>query len=206
MSDSDEGILFAVKPITVFDCMTFLQATARPDGPAAACLRLVEEGRATLVVSEDILREVGEVLGRPKVRRKNPRLTDESVQAFLGQVRKLSPLRGNVPAAFRYTRDPKDEPYLNLAIYAKAAFIVTRDKDLLDLMDEGNADGKEFRTLVPSIQVLRPPDFLREIRSSEARKEASTANSLASGSDFEAPQNDSGAPPSNPPGSEPNLP
>ena len=40
----------------------------------------------------------------------------------------------NIKRRFGYPRDPDDEPYLNLAIKAKADFIVTRDKDLLDLM------------------------------------------------------------------------
>jgi hypothetical protein len=58
------------RPGAVFDCMTFLQATARPSGPAAACLRLVDTGALTLFVSADLLREVEDVLSRRRCGRR----------------------------------------------------------------------------------------------------------------------------------------
>jgi predicted nucleic acid-binding protein len=41
-----------------------------------------------------------------------------------------------VPRVFEYPRDPNDEPYINLAIPARAKYLVSRDKDLLDLMSD----------------------------------------------------------------------
>jgi hypothetical protein len=41
-----------------------------------------------------------------------------------------------------------------------SSYIVTRDNDLLDLMKEGNADGRSLKALQPSLTVLAPPDFL----------------------------------------------
>jgi predicted nucleic acid-binding protein len=38
----------------VFDCNILLQAIARKTGPAAACLRLAEEGLVQLLLSEEI--------------------------------------------------------------------------------------------------------------------------------------------------------
>lgn len=162
---SDREAPPAPKSIAVFDCMTFLQAVARAEGPAAACFRFVEEGHVRLVVSADILREVRDVLGRPKIRRRNPKLTDEVVAAFLVRVTELANLEENILAAFTYNRDPKDEPYLNLAIATKAEYVVSRDKDLLDLMSDENTEGQKLRTLIPGIKVLTPPDFLHEMRS-----------------------------------------
>lgn len=66
-------------PIAVFDCMLYLQSTISPSGPAAACLRRVEEGHVRLVVSFDILKEIRDVLSRPKIRQRNTELTDELV-------------------------------------------------------------------------------------------------------------------------------
>jgi hypothetical protein len=60
--------------------MVFLQATARPSGPAGRLLLdFVEGGQLTLFVSDTIVEEVRDVLGRPRVRAKNPAITDEAV-------------------------------------------------------------------------------------------------------------------------------
>ncbi len=41
-----------IRPRVVFDCMIFLQAAARPMGPAASLLELVEVGALELLVSD----------------------------------------------------------------------------------------------------------------------------------------------------------
>ncbi len=161
MSSGEES----TPPVAVFDCMTFLQATASPAGPAAACFRLVEDGRVRLVTSADILREVRDVLSRPKVRARNRRLTDEVVTAFLQRLVELAPPRADVPSSLRYPRDPKDEPYLNLALVEKAAFLVSRDNDLLDLMRDDSPDGQALRAVAPGLRVVTPPEFLTVVRS-----------------------------------------
>src|SRR5947209_5655053 len=105
--------------------MLFLQAAARPTGPAAACLRLLEAGAITLFVSDDILGEVTDVLSRPNVRRKNPLLTDQAVEQFLERLTQVACRIEPIPREFTYARDPKDEPYLNLAIAAGAKYLAT---------------------------------------------------------------------------------
>ena len=62
-------------------------------------------------------------------------------------------------------RDPKDEPYVNLAIERAARFIVSRDADLLDLMED-----EMFRKRYPGITVLDPVAFLTEVRTEVARE------------------------------------
>ena len=48
----------------VFDCNVLLQATARNNSPASACLRLAESGAIKLFVSEETLFELEEILNR----------------------------------------------------------------------------------------------------------------------------------------------
>jgi predicted nucleic acid-binding protein len=62
----------------------------------------------------------------------------------------------DVPKAFTLERDPKDEPYINLAIAAAAQYLVTWDKDLLDL-----AGNELFRQAYPNLTILDPPTLLR---------------------------------------------
>jgi putative PIN family toxin of toxin-antitoxin system len=141
----------------VFDCMVYLQATARPDGPAARLVvDFVETGCLTLFTSEAILAEVHDVLSRPKIRAKNPAITDETVDAVCARIRKIAQHIDPVPISFSLPRDPDDEPYLNLAIEARANCLVTRDRDMLDLMRD-----PAFRARYPFLWILDPVALLQ---------------------------------------------
>jgi predicted nucleic acid-binding protein len=61
-----------------------------------------------------------------------------------------------VPEVFKLERDPKDERYLNLALASSASYLVTWDRDLLDLMDD-----EAFRLQFPQLTILEPPALLR---------------------------------------------
>ena len=155
----------------VFDCNILLQAVTRKAGPAAACLRLAEEGFVQLRLSEEILGELLEVLNRPKIRARYPELTDEIVDDFLKRLRSTAEVASEVPKRFGYPRDVDDEPYLNLAIEAEANYLVSRDKDLLDLMTGYDDECKEFRQRFRSVSVIEPIDFLKEVRRNQAKVE-----------------------------------
>jgi predicted nucleic acid-binding protein len=73
----------------------------------------------------------------------------------------------NVPTQFELPRDPADEPYLNLAIEAEARFLVTRDRDLLDLMRWDTKEGRDFQSRFRELKILDPVAFLKEIEASE---------------------------------------
>ena len=106
-------------PGVVFDTMILYQATANLAGPAAELLRQLEAGRFVLYVSDKILDEARDVLSRPKLRAKNPRVTDETVRETFDLLDRLARTVSNVPSLFSLPRDPDDEPYLNLAIAAR---------------------------------------------------------------------------------------
>lgn len=147
----------------VFDCMVFLQSAMRTTGPAAACFRLVDQKVIELCVSVDLLDEVKDVLNRPVLTRRFKLLTPENVTNFMAEVERKATLIANVGSVFSYARDPKDERYVNLAVAAGARYLVSRDKDLLDLMNEGRPEGKDFRERFPGLIVLDPATFLRAL-------------------------------------------
>ncbi len=155
----------APPPRVVFDCMVYLQATVNASGPAAALRRLVDHNEVALFVSHDILEEVREVLSRPKIRQRNPAITDERVDALLRRVADKATLLNDVRRHFTYACDPKDEKYLNLAIEAAAAYLVSRDKDLLDLMTDTADECEDFRRRFGALTVIEPVEFLRTVRS-----------------------------------------
>jgi predicted nucleic acid-binding protein len=61
--------------------------------------------------------------------------------------------------------------YLNLAIAAKAAFLVSRDRDLLDLMTGHDAESKQFRQRFRFLKVMEPGDFLKEVEKAREKKQ-----------------------------------
>ena len=148
----------------VFDCMIFLQGTARRESPAGACLLLVELEAIELCISEAIVSEVRDVLTRPRVRQMFPSLSDELVERFLVALGKRALTILDVPRVFLSERDPKDEPYINLAIAAGAIHLVSRDTDILDLANPDVPDGVRLRLHAPRLQILDPVSFLAEMR------------------------------------------
>jgi putative PIN family toxin of toxin-antitoxin system len=146
--------------------MVFLQAATNRNGPAAACLHLVDDGYAQLFISATILEETRDVLGRPKIRKNFPAITDQDVLDFIEHISAKAKLIEEIPAVYELPRDPDDAPYVNLAAAASASFLVTRDKDLLSLMDD-----KAFCEQFPTLSIIGPKKFLdhvRSIRSEEA--------------------------------------
>jgi predicted nucleic acid-binding protein len=69
-----------------------------------------------------------------------------------------------VPRLFQFERDPKDEPYINLAITTNAGFLVSRDTGILDLAANPGPDGERLRHRAPNLRILDPVAFLAEIR------------------------------------------
>jgi uncharacterized protein len=143
----------------VLDCMVFFQAASRPAGPSARLLiEFVEGGHLTLYVSDAILVEVRDVLGRPLIRAKNLTITDERVEDFFRRVDQVAQKIDDVPASYSLPRDPDDEPYLNLALATNADYLVTWDKDLLELMRD-----EEFCSQYPQLTILNPVALLQAL-------------------------------------------
>src|SRR5688500_2461602 len=140
--------------------MVFLQGAAKSEGPAGACLKLAEEGAVTLCLSQEVLDEVREVLLRPKIQRKFPSLTSDRVDAFLDALRKIAKWTDPVPQTATILRDPDDAPYLNLAIFAEASYLVTRDNATLDLMQDA-----KFTAQFPRLKIIDTVTFLAALAS-----------------------------------------
>lgn len=144
--------------------MIFLQAAARPMGPAAALLELVEIGALDLLVSDVCIEELREVLTRPSLQRKFPSLTISAVRDFLDRIQACSVYSVNIANVFVLDRDPKDAKYVDLAIATKADFLVTRDKDLLDLREQGSLLMQIFEKLEWECKIVDPFEMLSFLR------------------------------------------
>jgi putative PIN family toxin of toxin-antitoxin system len=150
-------------PHVIFDCNVFVQAIANEESAAARALDLLDEDAITLFISDAVLSEIQDVLSRPHIRQLMPNITDERVDALLRRLERKAIHIKNVPEEFRYERDPKDERYVNLAIITDARYLVSKDKDLLDLVNPSIKGSESFRTRYPMLKILKPPDFMKEI-------------------------------------------
>lgn len=144
----------------VFDCMVYVQATVSEKSPAAALLRHVESGAITVYLSREVVEEVKDVLSRPKLRAKMPNINDVTVDALFKRLGRIAVFVRPIPKVFTYTRDPKDEKYINLAVAADAQYIASRDTDLLDLMTGHTDECKEFRQRFRPLKVVDPVTLL----------------------------------------------
>ena len=146
----------------VFDYMVFLQAATSDQGPAFACLSLVEAGDVALSVSGPILAEVKDVLMRPEIQAKFTSLTPERVDLFLQKIAILAAVVADVPDAGYPLRDADDLPYLNLAVATSAGYLVSWDKDLRDLMQQALFTGR-----FAHLQIVDPVKFLQTVRATK---------------------------------------
>ena len=85
-------------------------------------------GRFKIAVSDEIMAELADVAARPRIRRF---LDVETFEQFVAWLKKWA-LFVTPAADFPRCRDPKDDMIIATATAARADFIVTTDRDLLD--------------------------------------------------------------------------
>ncbi len=120
------------------------------------------------MTSPETVGELRDLLARPNIWKKLPHLTDEVANEFIAEIDRVGTSLFGVPRVFEYPRDPKDEPYINLAIAARADYLTSRDKDLLDLMQDTNFTGR-----FPGIRILDPAALLRDLENRQKSEDTS---------------------------------
>jgi putative PIN family toxin of toxin-antitoxin system len=147
----------------VFDCNVYAQALINPRGPAGGSVAAAQWGRVTLFISDYILQEIRELPAKlpPKLD-----VTSDRVERMIIELAKFARLIESVPEDFQYSRDTDDAHYVNLAIVTKSFLVVSRDRDLLELMSIGNAEGQHLLARYPDFRVVTPPQFLRILETS----------------------------------------
>ena len=159
----------ADRPRVVLDCNVLVQAISNDAGPSGQAIRLLYQNRINVFVSRAVMKELRSVLQYPTVREKLPGIDDERIEFVLGHLAFRATRLRQVPHVFDYSRAPQDEPYIDLAVAAKADFLVSRDKDILTLATDHTLFGKQFRQRYPRLKILNPVAFLEAMASWSAR-------------------------------------
>jgi putative PIN family toxin of toxin-antitoxin system len=133
----------------VLDTNVIVSATLIRGGNEDRILRAWQRGMFDLVLSHEIIEELARALSYDKLR-KSRWITDEDTLELLETLAHSSVL---VPGRVKVkaSRDPADDKFLAAALEGEAAFVVTGDRDLLDLM--------HYR----EIRIVRPARFLQII-------------------------------------------
>ncbi len=130
------------KDKVVFDTNILLSLLIRGGFPTL--FKLIETGQISFLLSIELIDEFIEVSERPKFQKYFSRLDRDSILSYLLKNGDLI----EVISKPLDCRDPKDNFLLGLAIDGKATYLVTGDKDLLEL--------NPYR----SIEIRKLTDFL----------------------------------------------
>lgn len=144
----------------VFDCNIFWRIFFSATGIGNRCWELVTSEQVELFISREVLDEVRDVLTRPETRSRFAKATPENVDIFIEEIIENATFVTSVEKKFEYSRDPKDEPYINLAVQTEAHYIVSLDKDLLDLMTGYDDESKVFRQKFRPLKVVDAQTFV----------------------------------------------
>lgn len=147
----------------VFDCNVYFQALINEEGPAGKCVAAAFDGRVTLFITRFVMDEIRRTATDSALRAKFRHITDERLDQLIANLEKVGHVVTHVPERFTYPRDPDDAHYINLALAAKARYVVSRDKDLLDLMDRSRPEAREFHRRFPALEIIEPQHLLREL-------------------------------------------
>jgi uncharacterized protein len=133
----------------VLDTNVIVSATLIRGGNEDRVLRAWLRGAFEVVLSLEILEEIGRVLSYEKLRRSRW-MTNAEVVLLLETLAQEGVLVRET-ASVKASRDPEDDMFLAAAVQARARYVVTGDKDLLDL--------KVHR----GVRMVKPAKFLRAI-------------------------------------------
>ncbi len=117
-------------------------------GEAYRCLVKIARRQAFAYATDGTLAEARETAAR-LIRELEPKNNAANIlNWYLQEVRMVEP----VALGKQRSRDAKDDPYLAAALAARAAYIVSYDKDLLELK-------KPF-----GVEIIRPAQFLKLVK------------------------------------------
>lgn len=111
----------------MIDPNVFVSATITPNGVLGPILDLIDEGTLVPVVTQHLVDEVVDVLGRPKLAKY---VKPGAGAAFEEQLRRLGEWHADIVEPPAIIRDPKDDYLVALALAAHAEAITSGDDDL----------------------------------------------------------------------------
>ena len=115
----------------VLDTVVFVRALINPKGRWGRLLFQLSD-RYVIVLSPDIITEIVSVLYRPALRERFPQMAEppqlDKVLRLFEQAEVVEPAED-----VSVCRDPNDDKFFACALAGRAQYIITEDKDMLDV-------------------------------------------------------------------------
>ena len=127
----------------------------RKGSPADYLVSLWREQQFVLVLSENILDEVGEVLLRPYLMERYSYTRQEAIDLTNELTQRA--IIVEVPDSYKLCRDAKDDRFVDCAIWGRSQFLVSYDNDILD-------DFLKQALLEFGVEIIHPHAFVRRIQ------------------------------------------
>jgi uncharacterized protein len=144
----------------VLDTNILLRGLINMRSSAGRVVDACDRRAVLLLLSRPVLSEYRAILTDPRICARYPELTTDKVNVALRRLRYVADTFRRVESRFAYARDPKDEPFIELAIAGKATHIVTADADLLSLKSGHGEAAKRFRQQGPAIEIVDADTFI----------------------------------------------
>lgn len=138
----------------VIDTVIFIRALINPRGYNSEIVRRIDEFE--LFISEDILKELLDVLYRSNLKKKydpSGNITISDILNILSEATIITPSQ-----KIEICRDPHDNKFIECAIAAGANYIISGDEDLLNIKEYGN------------VKIIRIDTFLKILDSLSANQ------------------------------------
>ncbi len=140
----------AEKFVVVLDTNIFVSSLLSPNGAPGIVLQRFRSGQFSIVTSKTQVREIQAVLARPSLKKALPRGTTGEVLRFFTKLKLLT--RVIDPPVLPWDFSDRDDHFLlDLAVHAKANFLITGDKALQKLL------------LVGQCAVVSPVEFIARL-------------------------------------------
>jgi hypothetical protein len=118
----------------VLDANVYVSARIRPEGPPGQIVeRFLRDAAFEIILSAEIVAEVLQALAYPKIRKAVRGKGDSEL--WFEDVLVLAHLITGDFKTVGVNEDPDDDKYIAAAIEGRAAFVVSGDPDLLDLVE-----------------------------------------------------------------------
>jgi hypothetical protein len=116
----------------VLDANVFVSALMNRQGSPRRILVGWEEDQFDVLVSEPIIAELGRVLRYPRIVRRH-RQSEAAIEHFLGMLASQAVMVATTAQLHVVQNDESDNRYLECAVAGDAEYLVSGDRDLLDL-------------------------------------------------------------------------
>lgn len=121
------------KPRLVIDTNLFISGLLNPHGPSSILIEYLPRKRYQLLISGEILKEYQDVINRFR------KISYTKRNKLVGKIRANALWVKPIEHFSVIKTDPKDDKFIDCAVAGGGNFIVSNDRDLLDM--------KEFRSI-----------------------------------------------------------